>query len=77
MLLAPPGEIPALEVCAAENAAAVEAVVEALRVSAATLGGSDELPDLGRLQRTREALAQALVRDIVSARAGAARPTRS
>ena len=41
-----------------------------LRVSAATLGGGDELPDLGRLQRTREALAQALVRDIVSARAG-------
>ena len=71
VLLAPPGQMPALDVCAAENAAAVEAVVEALRVSAATLAGGDELPDLGRLQVTREALAQALVRDIVAARAGA------
>jgi uncharacterized membrane protein YccC len=70
-LLAPPEQIPALDVSPAENAAAVSAVVDALHASAGVLDGGDKLPDLGRLRQTREALAHALVRDIVAPSDGA------
>jgi hypothetical protein len=59
-LLAVPGEVPGLAVCAAENAEAVAAVSAGLRAAAARLAGGDERPDLGRLDQTRQALAQAL-----------------
>jgi uncharacterized membrane protein YccC len=64
-LLAPPEQIPALDVCPNENAAAVAAVVDALRATAATLEGRDEPPDLERLRRTRDVLAKAVVRNIL------------
>jgi uncharacterized membrane protein YccC len=70
-LLAPPEQIPALDVSIPENAAAVAAAVQALRASAATLDGRDERPDLDRLRETRHGLAHALIRDIVATGDGA------
>jgi uncharacterized membrane protein YccC len=57
-----PGVAPGL--CGEENRAVLAAVAAALRASAATLGGRDERPDLERLDRAREAVAQALVREV-------------
>jgi uncharacterized membrane protein YccC len=65
-VLAPPAQMPVLDICADENADAVDAVVGALRATAATLEGRDERPDLDRLRRTRAALARALARQIVA-----------
>jgi uncharacterized membrane protein YccC len=70
-LLAPPDQVPALDVTTDENAAAVAAAVQALRASAATLDGRDERPDLDRLRETRHDLAHALIRDIVATPDGA------
>jgi uncharacterized membrane protein YccC len=61
-LLAPPEQPPGLDVCPQENAAAVAAVVAALRAAAARLDGRDERPDLEALEETRKALALALAR---------------
>ena len=71
VLLAPPERIPALDVCPAENAAAVSAVVDALHASGGILDGGGQLPDLGRLRETRAELAHALVREILAPRDGA------
>lgn len=65
-LLAPPAQIPALDVCPEENADTVRAVVDGLQATAATLDGGDERPDLDRLRETRDALARALARQIVA-----------
>ena len=70
-LLAPPAQPPALDVCPAENEAAVSAVADALQAASATLEGGDERPDLDRLVQTRAALAQALAREIVALPPGA------
>jgi uncharacterized membrane protein YccC len=53
-----------LELCRDENADALAATVSVLRASAARLEGSDEEPDLRRLDHAREAVAQALIRRI-------------
>jgi hypothetical protein len=73
--LAPPAQIPALDVCPDENADAVAAVVEALGATAATLEGRDATPDLDRLRRTRDSLARALGRNILERLPGAAEET--
>jgi uncharacterized membrane protein YccC len=65
-LLAPPAQVPTLDVCPAENAAAVAAVVDGLRGTAAVLEGGDEPAGLARLHQTRSALAHATARDILS-----------
>jgi uncharacterized membrane protein YccC len=62
--LAPPAEPPGLDVCPAENAEAVAAIVAVLRAAAARLDGTDDRPDLARLDETRQALARALARRI-------------
>ena len=62
--LAPTEQAPGLEICPEENAEAVAAVVAALRIAAARMDGADEQPDFARLETTRQALAQALVRRI-------------
>src|SRR5437588_2997270 len=64
-LLAPPAQMPLLDVCPNENADAVTAVVEALRATAATLEGQDEPPDLDRLRKTRDTLAHALIGNLL------------
>jgi uncharacterized membrane protein YccC len=71
-LLAPPAQMPVLDVCPQENAAAVAAVVDALHGTAAVLEGAEELPDIALLRRTRTDLAHALIRDIVALEPGAA-----
>jgi uncharacterized membrane protein YccC len=62
--LAPPAQMPALDVCPDENARAVGAVVAGLRATASTLEGRDEEPDLERLRETRDSLARAFARRI-------------
>jgi uncharacterized membrane protein YccC len=47
-----------------ENREAMMAAVAVLRASAARLEGLDETPDLDRLERAREAVTEALVRDV-------------
>jgi uncharacterized membrane protein YccC len=69
-VLAPPAQVPALDVCPNENADAVAAVAEALHATAATLEGQDQRPNLDGLRETRQALAQALVRNIVAFHSG-------
>lgn len=53
-----------LELCRDENAEAMAATVSVLRASAERLDGREEQPDLQRLEAAREAVAQALVRQI-------------
>jgi len=65
-LLAPPAQPPALDVCPQENAAALSAIVDALRVTSVTLESGEGRPDIGRLQETRRDLAHALARRIVA-----------
>jgi uncharacterized membrane protein YccC len=50
--------------CADENREVLASVAAVLRTSAATLDGRDERPDLARLDRAREAVADRLVHDI-------------
>jgi uncharacterized membrane protein YccC len=58
--LAPPADLPSLDLCREENAEAMAASVAILRAGAATLAGGDEQPDFHRLDEAREAVAQAL-----------------
>jgi uncharacterized membrane protein YccC len=53
-----------LDVCRAENREALTAAASALSESAAVLDGRDGEPDLGRLDRARDAVAGALTRRI-------------
>lgn len=69
-LLAPPAQIPVLNICSAENADALDAAVEALGATAGTLEGNDTHPDLDRLHKTRVALAHALARHIATLHEG-------
>src|SRR6266550_4752201 len=62
--LAPPADLPSLELCREENAEAVAATVAALRASASTLAGVDERPDFQRIEVARDAVARALVQQI-------------
>ena len=62
--LAPPADLPSLELCREENAEAVAATVAALRASAWTLAGVDERPDFQRIEVARDAVARALVQQI-------------
>jgi uncharacterized membrane protein YccC len=57
-----PSAAPAL--CGEENREVMAAVASTLRASAATLAGRHERPDLDRLDRAREAVANAVVRDV-------------
>jgi uncharacterized membrane protein YccC len=52
------------ELCRDENAEAMDATASVLRASAARLDGREEQPDLQRLDEAREAVAQALVRQL-------------
>jgi uncharacterized membrane protein YccC len=69
-LLAPPAQIPVLNVGSTENAEAVDAVVAELRATAICLDGGDARPDVARLGQTRAALAHALARHIVARDSG-------
>jgi uncharacterized membrane protein YccC len=60
----------ALGLCSEENREVMAAVASALRASAATLDGEDEAPDLERVDRAREAVAEALVREVAQGPAG-------
>jgi uncharacterized membrane protein YccC len=62
--LAPKGDSPSLDLCKDENAEAMTATVAALRASATTLAGGNERPNFQRIERARDAVAQALVRRI-------------
>jgi uncharacterized membrane protein YccC len=62
--LAPRADLPSLELCREENAEAVAATVAVLRAAATTLAGGHEQPDFHRLEDAREAVAQALARQI-------------
>ena len=59
-VLAPPERPPGIDVCRAENAAALAAAGDALRASADLLEGGDAHPDVARLEETRRALVRAL-----------------
>jgi uncharacterized membrane protein YccC len=65
-LLAPPAQMPVLEVCPSENADTVAAAVEGLRATAATLEGRDGRPDVDKLRQTRDALGEALAQQILA-----------
>jgi hypothetical protein len=60
--LAPPGEGSALDLACAEDAEALAAGADVLRVGAERLDGRDGRPDFARLDAARDAVAQALVR---------------
>jgi uncharacterized membrane protein YccC len=62
--LAPKGGPASLELCRDENAEALAASADVLRASAARLSGGHGRPELERLDRAREAVAQALARRI-------------
>jgi len=47
-----------------ENREAIAAAVAVLRAGAARLNGGDDQPDLGRLERAREAVIEALVAEV-------------
>jgi uncharacterized membrane protein YccC len=68
--LAPSPELPALELACAEDAEAMAATAAVLRVSAERLEGSDERPDLTRLDAARVAVARALLRRLPTLSAG-------
>jgi uncharacterized membrane protein YccC len=56
--------------CREENREAIAAAVAVLRAGAARLNGGDDRPDLGRLERTREAVVEALESDVRAFPAG-------
>ena len=60
--VAPPGERSVLDLACAEDAEALAAGADVLRVSAERLDGGDGRPDFARLDAARDAVAQALVR---------------
>jgi uncharacterized membrane protein YccC len=65
--LAPKAASPSLGLCREENAEALAATAAVLRTSAATLRGRSERPDFGRLDRARDAVAEALAQRIAEA----------
>ena len=58
--LAPPSDLPSLDLGGDENAAALGATVVALRASAVTLAGGDARPDFQSIEEARDAVARAL-----------------
>jgi uncharacterized membrane protein YccC len=64
LFLEPEGESASLELCREENGEALAATAAVLRASAARLEGQDVRPDLDRLDRAREVVAQVLARRI-------------
>jgi uncharacterized membrane protein YccC len=59
--LAPSSELPTLELACAEDAEAMAAAADVLRVSADRLDGRDGRPDFARLDAARDAVSRALV----------------
>jgi uncharacterized membrane protein YccC len=65
LVLPPTGEVPERPgLCREENQDAIAATVAVLRASAARLKGRDDRPDLGRLERTRDAVVEALEAEV-------------
>jgi len=65
--LAPPADLPPLDVSRKENRELLAAAAGVLRTAAATLAGSDERPDFRRLDEARDATVEELARRISEA----------
>jgi uncharacterized membrane protein YccC len=65
LVVPPTGEMPDEPgLCGAENQEAIAAAIAVLRAGAARLDGGDDRPDLGRLERARDAVVEALVAEV-------------
>jgi uncharacterized membrane protein YccC len=65
--LAPPADLPPLDVSGKENPELLAATAGVLRAAAATLAGSDERPDFRRLDKARDATVEEVARRISEA----------